>query len=124
MRRILFVDDEPRILDGLRRMLRPRRTEWEMGFAVGGEAALACFDAQPYDVVVTDMRMPGMDGAALLARVRERSPETVRIVLSGYADPEDAARAARVAHDLVGKPAAAEILRAVIALHTTPPRPE
>ena len=71
MRRVLFVDDEPRILEGLRRMLRPQRHEWEMAFAPGGEAALAMMEASPFDVIVSDMRMPGMDGATLLCRVRE-----------------------------------------------------
>ena len=71
MRRVLFVDDEPRILEGLRRMLRPQRHEWEMAFAPGGEAALAMMEASPFDVIVSDMRMPGIDGAALLCAVRE-----------------------------------------------------
>ncbi len=66
MRRVLFVDDEPRILEGLRRMLRPQRHEWEMAFAPGGEAALAMMEASPFDVIVSDMRMPGIDGAVPL----------------------------------------------------------
>lgn len=59
MRQVLFVDDEPRILDGLRRMLRPLREEWEMAFAPGGESALAMLEAHSFDVIVSDMRMPG-----------------------------------------------------------------
>ncbi len=83
MRRILFVDDEPRFLETLRHILRPQRHEWEVAFAPGGEAALALMEAAPFDVIVSDMRMPGMDGAALLARVREEHPQVVRIILSG-----------------------------------------
>ena len=72
MKRILFVDDEPNILSGLKRMLRPQRKVWDVDFAVSGEAALAAMDLEPFDIVVTDMRMPGMNGAELLAKVKER----------------------------------------------------
>ena len=82
MRRVLFVDDEPRFLEGLQRILRPQKHMWEMAFAPNGYAALAIMEASPFDVIVSDMRMPGLDGAALLARVREEYPQVVRIVLS------------------------------------------
>lgn len=114
MTRILFVDDEPRILDGLRRMLHTQRREWDMVFATGGAAALEVFGERGFDVVVTDMRMPGMDGAALLEEVRARAPETIRIVLSGYTDREAAARAAGVAHQFLMKPSSPDLLRAAI----------
>jgi len=103
--RILFVDDEPRVLEGLENMLFDQLDAWEMAFVTSGRAALAACDRQPFDVVVTDMRMPGMDGAALLAEVRQRWPETVRIVLSGQTDPEQTERALTLTHDLIGKPA-------------------
>jgi CheY-like chemotaxis protein len=64
--RILFVDDEPHLLDGLRRSLRPMCKEWNPSFAAGGEEALAVLAREPFNVIVTDMRMPGMDGTALL----------------------------------------------------------
>lgn len=114
MRRILFVDDEPKILDGLRRLLRPQRFQWEISFAEGGEAALALLDQSPFDVIVSDMRMPGMDGAALLERVRERHPQVVRIVLSGYTELDAAFRAAQVAHQFLLKPCDADMLRVAI----------
>jgi CheY-like chemotaxis protein len=60
--RILFVDDEPNILQGLQRMLRGMRQEWDMAFASGGEEALDVMSKSGFDVVVTDMRMPGMNG--------------------------------------------------------------
>ncbi len=66
-RRVIFVDDEPNLLGGLRRMLRGRR-DWYCIFADSGPAALELFAEEPFDVVVTDMRMPGMDGAHLLMR--------------------------------------------------------
>src|ERR1017187_3520493 len=83
MKRILFVDDEPILLDGLRRMLLPHRARWETMFAGGGDAALRMLEACPCDVVVTDLRMPGMDGVQFLERVRDRFPGIVRIILVG-----------------------------------------
>jgi len=79
-RKILFVDDEQKILQGLERMLHPMRKEWEMKFAEGGAEALSLLQKEPFDVVVTDMRMPGMDGAQLLSEVKQQAPEVVRIV--------------------------------------------
>lgn len=114
MKRILFVDDEPRILEGLRRMLRGQREEWEMGFAEGGESACVQMVAAPFDVIVTDMRMPGMDGAALLAHVRTKHPEMVRIVLSGQTEIEAAHRAVAVAHQFLSKPCDVEMIRQVV----------
>ena len=104
MKRILFVDDESRILDGIRRMLYADRKRWEMEFAVGGEAALKACEGGPFDVVVSDMRMPMMDGAALLAHIRDRYPSTARIVLSGYSELEAATRTIPVAHRFLSKP--------------------
>jgi HD-like signal output (HDOD) protein len=114
MKRILFVDDDPNVLSGLQRMLRPRRTEWEMAFAPGPEAALTALSESPFDVIVSDMRMPGMDGAMLLARVQAEHPEIVRIVLSGHTELEAAMRAVPVAHQFLCKPCDADILKAVI----------
>ena len=80
---ILFVDDEPNVLQGLRRMLHPLRHEWEMAFAGSGQEALEHLEHTPCDVVVSDMRMPGMDGAQLLAHIQLQYPHIVRLVLSG-----------------------------------------
>lgn len=112
--RILFVDDEPRILDGLRRSLRVKRTEWEMAFAPGGEPALEVLAGAPHDVVVSDMRMPGMDGAELLTQVSQRYPEVARVVLSGHTEPEAAIKVAIAGHRFLSKPTEAEGLIAVI----------
>jgi len=104
MSRILFVDDESEVLDSLRDALRARRDVWSMAFANSGAAALAELESEPADVVVTDMQMPGMDGATLLARVRDITPETIRIILTGYASAESVGRAANTAHRLLAKP--------------------
>jgi HD-like signal output (HDOD) protein/ActR/RegA family two-component response regulator len=114
MRRVLFVDDEGRILEELRRMLRPQRHEWEMAFARSGHAALALMEASPFDVIVSDMRMPGMDGAALLAHVREAYPQVVRIILSDHTELSTALRVVPVAHQFLAKPCDAETLRVAI----------
>ena len=114
MRRILFVDDERRILEGMERMLRPCRKKWEMAFANSGNEALAILAAGTYDVIVSDMRMPGMDGTQLLELVRERHPGMIRIVLSGQFEMEAAMRAVPVAHQFISKPCDADKLQAVI----------
>lgn len=108
-RRILFVDDEPHLLGGLRRMLRHRR-DWDCAFAESGPAALALFAEQPFDVVVTDMRMPGMDGARLLAEVQQHYPAAVRIVLSGQSDLEAVLRSVGPAHQHLSKPCDGDVL--------------
>lgn len=110
MKRILFVDDEQRVLDGLQRMLRPQRRQWDMVFAVGGEAALTELERQSFDIVVSDIRMPGIDGAQLLEIVRQRYPGVVRMVLSGYFERDYAVRASPVAHQFLVKPCESEKL--------------
>ncbi len=119
MKRILFVDDEVSILDGLKRMLRPMRGEWDMAFAPGGEAALSLLESATFDVIVTDMRMPGMDGATLLEIVREKYPSLLRIILSGYTELQASLRAVPVAHQFLLKPCDPEMLRAGIARATS-----
>jgi HD-like signal output (HDOD) protein len=114
MRHILFVDDDRDLLDGMRDALRPRRREWRMTFVTSGEAALSVFAREPVDILVSDLRMPGMDGAALLAKVAHLQPDTVRIVLSGYANPETIGRVAAVAHRILVKPSPIEDVTRVI----------
>jgi HD-like signal output (HDOD) protein/CheY-like chemotaxis protein len=111
---ILFVDDERNILQGLQDLLRKQRKQWDMSFALGAQAALDELARAPFDVVVTDMRMPGMDGAELLARVKDRYPSVARIVLSGHADRDAIVRALPVAHQYLSKPCSAETLRSTI----------
>jgi HD-like signal output (HDOD) protein/ActR/RegA family two-component response regulator len=114
MKRILFVDDESNILDGIRRSLHADRDRWDMQFVVGGEAALQACEASSFDVVITDMRMPGMDGATLLGHIRDRYPNTARIILSGFTDAVLATRAVPVAHRFLAKPCNAADLHSAI----------
>jgi len=99
------------VLTGLQRSLRPMRSEWEMVFAPGGNEALAAMDLQPFDIIVTDMRMPGMDGAQLLEEVQRRSPHTLRMVLSGQSDRETILRSVNPAHQFISKPCEGEELK-------------
>lgn len=114
MRNVLFVDDEANVLRGLRRMLRDMRHEWHMEFAEGGKDALVRLDERVFDVVVSDMRMPGMDGAELLAEVKRRSPRTVRIVLSGFSEQEAVLKCVGSTHQYLSKPCDPEVLRRTI----------
>ncbi len=113
-RRILFVDDEQAILDGLRSVLRAQRREWDVTFALGGNAALGELERSPFDVVVTDMRMPVVDGAELLRRTKEQQPRAVRIVLSGQTDAETAMKTVFTAHQFLAKPCDVDKLRGVV----------
>jgi putative nucleotidyltransferase with HDIG domain len=114
VRSVLFVDDEPLVLEGLRRMLRSVRNEWRMAFVQGAQAALEELGRQSYQVVVTDMRMPELDGAALLERIRERHPGIARIVLTGQTDREGAIRSVGCAHRFLMKPAEADAIKQTI----------
>ncbi len=112
---ILFVDDERNVLQGIRRSTRSMRDRWDIHVADGGAAALEVLaDLPRIDVVVSDMRMPGMDGAELLNRVREQYPTTARIILSGQADRESIFRAIGPAHQYLAKPCDTEELIDII----------
>lgn len=114
-RRILFVDDEPDLLQGLRRILRPMRHEWEMQFVSNANDALGILEASPFDVLVTDLVMPVMDGVELLENVKARYPQMIRLVLSGHVGKEKMYRVVELAHQFMTKPCDAETLRGVIA---------
>ena len=114
VRRVLFVDDEANVLDGLRRMLRPLRGEWDMRFAGSGADALVAMAAEPVDVLVSDMRMPGMDGDELFLTVRRLYPLTVRIVLTGECTREAMMRLVQLAHRVFTKPCKPEELQTAV----------
>jgi len=103
-KRILFVDDEPMILQGIQHSLRGMRAEWEVALANSGAEALETMAKTPFDVVITDMRMPGMDGAQLLDLVKVKFPRTVRIILSGQSDRETILRSVAPSHQYLSKP--------------------
>ena len=104
MKCILFVGDDESMLDGLRRMLEGQRGRWELYFASSGKLALDACACLHFDVVLTDLRMAGMDGIALLHAMRERHPETARLLLADQEDSSLATRAASVAYRILFKP--------------------
>ncbi|MDX6385036.1 MAG: hypothetical protein QOK48_2609 [Blastocatellia bacterium] len=109
--RILCVDDEQNVLDAYQRSLRK---EFQLDVAAGGEQALALIDSgKTYAVVVSDMRMPGMDGVQLLSRIKDLAPETVRIMLTGNADQQTAIAAVNEGHifRFLNKPCPPESLK-------------
>jgi HD-like signal output (HDOD) protein len=114
MTRILFADDEAPVLDGLRARLYRQSGRWTMVFVNSGARAVAELEREAFDVIVTDMRMPGMDGAELLQSVSECWPQTIRIVLSGYAEAQQALRLVPVAHQYLSKPCDAQRLVSTI----------
>lgn len=103
-KRLLFVDDEALVLSGLRRALHGMRQEWDMQFVDSAAAALQALDHEAFDAIITDMRMPRMDGAQLLEQVKERYPDVVRIILSGQSSREAVFRSISPAHQFLSKP--------------------
>lgn len=108
--KILFVDDEPKILESIQNQLFEKIDEWQMDFVNSGEEALELAEKTNYDVVISDMRMPGMDGETLLRKVSELYPGTMRIVLSGHAVQEAAIAAIPFAHQYLAKPCTEKVL--------------
>jgi HD-like signal output (HDOD) protein len=115
MKMLLFVDDEPRVLFGLQRQLRPMHQEWNMNFVEGAAQALQFMETHAVDIIVSDMMMPGMDGSQLLAEVARRHPQVVRIILSGHSGHEAVLRLVGPAHQYLSKPCDADELRKAIA---------
>ncbi|GAB7081320.1 response regulator [Megalodesulfovibrio paquesii] len=103
-RTVLFVDDDSGVLAGMRLTMHSLRKEWSALYATDAQAALALLEQQAVDVVVTDIRMPGMDGVAFLRLVQERFPGTVRIILSGYSEYESNLQSVKPAHQFLPKP--------------------
>ena len=101
---VIFVDDDERVLEGLRRQLRSHRQKWNMRFAMSSAEALESLQSQSADVIVSDMRMPGMTGGQFFQHVLRLYPQTVRIILSGQADHTDVLRDLGCIHQYLQKP--------------------
>ncbi len=115
LRHVLFVDDEPQVLEGLRLRLQPLTAKWHMTFVDSGADALSRFEQTPHDVIVSDISMPGMDGAQLLHAISERWPATIRIALSGMSEVEQKLRLLPLAHQYLSKPCRPEQLEDAVA---------
>lgn len=112
--KILFVDDEVNILQALKRMLHPHRQQWEMTFSSSGEEALTLLREQPYDVLVTDIRMPQVDGSRVLFESFLYQPETMRCILSGYAERDQTIKVAGTAHQFLSKPCTKDAIESMV----------
>lgn len=124
MKRILFVDDEPMVLESFRALLRRERHRWEMQFVHSGAEALAAWDVEPFDVVVSDMRMPGMDGATLLRSLRGRERRPVCLLLTGYSEASALAECEPYCDRVLRKPCSPGELLAVLEEVLAAPCPD
>lgn len=113
-KRILFVDDEPMVTQGMRRMMRSMRELFDAHYVNSGKEALEVMEQEPFDCIVSDMRMPNMNGAELLNCVQQRYPQTMRIILSGYSDRDLIMQCVQGTHQFLSKPCDAEKLRSVL----------
>lgn len=114
MKKILFVDDEPAVLEGLQDLLHGFSHRWDMSFICGGEEAIATMSMANYDAVVSDVRMPGVNGADVLEYAKNNHPQTIRIALTGYADVQSTIEITRLAHRYLRKPCSLDDLDEVI----------
>lgn len=103
-RKLLFVDDEPSVVRGLKLALHQYRDRWQVETRTSAAEAVEALERGPFDALVTDARMPGMDGEALLRVASERWPTTLRVVLSGEPGREGLERLTRLAHHCFSKP--------------------
>jgi len=113
-RKVLFVDDQPNVLQGLKRAMRSLSKSWDLYFVSSAQEAIELMEKEPIDAVVTDMCMPNMNGSKLLRYVIERFPKTVRIVLSGYSSPKTVMDLIGVTHQYLPKPCDAETLKRTV----------
>lgn len=115
LKNILFVDDESLVLTGLENMLRKLRHEWDMTFVASGREALELMKQKHFDIIISDMRMPKMDGVQLLNMVKSLYPGTVRFILSGHADRDMILRSVGSTHQFLSKPCDADALKAAVS---------
>src|SRR6185295_16650697 len=113
-KKIIFVDDEPSLLECFEILFQPMVDEWDLSFQTSGAEALALMKQKSFDVIVSDMRMPGMNGAQLLVEVVQQHPHIVRFILSGYAEQEAVAKCVGAAHQFLMKPCHLETLKSAL----------
>ena len=111
---VLFVDDDPDVIAGYRRMLFSVKNIWSIFFASSGSYALDLLNRKKIDVIITDMRMPVMDGIQLLTKVRNEHPNIIRIILSGNQDELSTLRSTTLAHQFLNKPTSSDNIKKVI----------
>lgn len=102
--RLLLVDDDPIVLRAIRRLLLGARPGWEIDMAESGDAALQLLGTRTYDVVVTDLHMPRVDGVALLQRLKTEQPSVMRVIHSSHVESLSRDQLEELAHAVVNKP--------------------
>jgi CheY-like chemotaxis protein len=102
--RVLVVDDDPIVLRAIRRLLLGARPGWEIDIAESGDSALLLLEANAYDVVVTDLHMPIVDGIALLRRLKTEQPSVMRVIHSSHVESLLPGQADELAHAVLTKP--------------------
>ena len=112
--RILFVDDEAMLLEMYRLVFESEQDRWDIQFAPGAKEALEMMEKEPFDVIVSDMRMPGMSGADLFQEVMKKYPKSSRLIMSGYADQEQIAKCIGATHQFIAKPFDIKLLKSTI----------
>jgi DNA-binding NtrC family response regulator len=111
---VMFVDDEPAILATLRRCITPICRQWKLEFFTSPRLALAALDERPFEVIVSDMLMPEMDGAEFLDEAMRRLPQAIRIVLSGTVTEQTIGFSNVATHHFLPKPCNVRRLAAII----------
>jgi YesN/AraC family two-component response regulator len=110
--KVLFVDDDPFLLQALERSLKFACPDWTTMFLSSAEAALEALSQESFDILVTDIRMPGMNGVDLIESVRESNSEMLRVVLSGQSDLQQPIDTPEHAHLSLTKPCSSKVLKA------------
>ncbi|MGK9368439.1 HDOD domain-containing protein [Melioribacter sp. Ez-97] len=109
--RIIFVDDEINVLNGLKRSLYATQFKWKASFAQSGKEALEMLKSERCDIIISDIKMPGMDGGELLKIVKKNYPHIVRFALSGFNEEELAIQSSNTVHQYFAKPCNWNLLR-------------
>jgi putative nucleotidyltransferase with HDIG domain len=110
MNRVLFLDDDQNIINGLKRMLRSLRDEMEFHFFTDSDEAISKINELNFDIIVSDMRMPKIEGSEFLKIVTKIQPNATRFILSGHADDELIIKSIGVSHQFLSKPCDAEVI--------------
>lgn len=113
--RMLIVDDEQPLLDALEGRLRPLRKRWQMRFVNSGQEALDLMDQETFDILLCDVRMPGIDGTQVLTQARKQHPGLVRVAMTGNQGDRLALQLVPLAHQVIGKPFDVKALEDVVA---------
>ena len=102
--KILIVDNQPKVYQGLKRVLWTQKPDWDLFYAENGQKALELIDEQKFDVIVSDIKMPVMNGSELLNHIYTKQPDIIRIVLSGKCDQDSAFKLVSTTHLFLAKP--------------------